>query len=70
MNNRFKNLALLIFIAMLGAVMFNMVQADRRSIEDIHYSRFISLVENKMIYNTEDEPLIIQGNQIDGYYNS
>ena len=43
MNNRFKNLALLIFIAMLVAVMFNMVQADRRSVEDIHYSRFINL---------------------------
>lgn len=70
MNNRFKNLALLIFIAMLVAVMFNMVQADRRSVEDVHYSRFINLVENKMIYNTEDEPLIIQGNQIEGYYNN
>lgn len=68
MTKNVKNLALLLLIVILGALLIEFAKTDTTNIQEITYSRFLELVENKKIHTTEREPLSIQNRVIQGIY--
>ncbi len=70
MTKNVKNLALLLLIVILGALLIEFARTDQTYVQEITYSRFLELVENKKIYTTERDPLTIQNRTIQGIYNN
>ncbi len=70
MNRSMKNIALVMLIVVLSALMYQMVRSDQARIEDIPYSQFLNQVEARKILTTPNDPLVIQGHTITGKYRS
>lgn len=63
-----KNVALVLLIVVLSALMYEMVRNDKADMEEVSYSRFLTLVEARRIITSEKSPLLIQGKTIKGKY--
>ncbi|MCS6983730.1 MAG: ATP-dependent zinc metalloprotease FtsH [Leptospiraceae bacterium] len=68
MNRSAKNIALILLIVVLSALMYQMVRGEQVRTEDIPYSQFLNKVEARKIMTTPSEPLVIQGSTITGKY--
>jgi len=67
-NKTMKNIALVLLITIMGVLTYQVYLDERAKTVEIHYSKFISLVESESLSVTEPEPLVIQGNHISGKY--
>ena len=63
-----KNIALILLIVVLSALMYEMVRSDQTSIEEIPYSQFMRLVEERRVVTRQEDPLQIKGSYIQGNY--
>lgn len=70
MNRNMKNLALVLLIVVLSALMYQMVRSEQIKTEELPYSQFLNKVEARKIITTPNEPLVIQGSTIMGRYRS
>ena len=68
MNKGMKNIALILLIVVLSALMYEMVRSDQTSIEEIPYSQFMRLVEERRVVTRQEDPLQIKGSYIQGNY--
>jgi cell division protease FtsH len=69
-NKTMKNIALVLLIVIMAALTYQVFQEQQAKVTEIHYSKFLSLVEAKSLVTTEQAPLVIQGNQISGKFNN
>jgi cell division protease FtsH len=65
-----KNIALILLIVIMGALTYEVFQEQQGKVQEIHYSRFLELVEKQAIVTTEQAPLVIQGHQISGKFHN
>jgi len=68
MNKNIKNIALLLLILALGALMIELLNKEQKRVVEVSYSRFLQMVENGNIITTETEPLEIQTRNISGKF--
>lgn len=68
MNKGMKNIALILLIVVLSALMYEMIQSNQVNIKEITYSQFNRLVEERRIVTTQDDPLVIRGQYIQGNF--
>ena len=69
-NKTMKNIALVLLIVIMAALTYEVFQEQQGKVTEIHYSRFLELVEKKGLVTTEQAPLVIQGHQISGKFNN
>jgi len=67
-NKTMKNIALILLIVIMAALTYEVFQEQQGKITEIHYSKFLNLVETESLSTTEQAPLVIQGHQISGKY--
>ncbi|MCS6972449.1 MAG: ATP-dependent zinc metalloprotease FtsH [Turneriella sp.] len=65
-----KNVALILLILIMAALTYEIFQEQQGRMQEIHYSRFLDLLEKQAIVTTDQAPLVIQGNQITGKFNN
>ncbi len=63
-----KNVALILLVVVLSALMYEMVRNDQTDVEELAYSNFLTLVESRKIITSEKTPLLIQGKTVKGIY--
>jgi cell division protease FtsH len=69
-NKTMKNIALILLIVIMAALTYEVFQEQQGKVQEIHYSRFLELVEKQSLVTTEQAPLVIQGHQITGKFNN
>jgi len=69
-NKTMKNIALILLIVIMAALTYEVFQEQQGKVTEIHYSRFLGLVESEHLVTTERDPLVIQGHQITGKFNN
>jgi cell division protease FtsH len=67
-NKTMKNIALVLLIVIMAALTYEVFQEQQGKVTEIHYSRFLSLVETESLAVTEQAPLTIQGHNITGKF--
>ncbi|HNN01726.1 MAG TPA: ATP-dependent zinc metalloprotease FtsH, partial [Turneriella sp.] len=69
-NKTMKNIALILLIVIMAALTYEVFQEQQGKVQEIHYSRFLELVDKQALVTTEQAPLVIQGHQISGKFNN
>lgn len=67
-NKTMKNIALVLLIVIMAALTYEVFQEQQGKVTEIHYSRFLNLVETESLSVTEQAPLTIQGHTITGKF--
>lgn len=67
-NKTMKNIALVLLIVIMAALTYEVFQEQQGKVTEIHYSKFLTLVEGESLSVTEQNPLTIQGHIITGKY--
>ncbi|MBN8222441.1 MAG: ATP-dependent zinc metalloprotease FtsH [Spirochaetes bacterium] len=67
-NKTMKNIALVLLIVIMAALTYEVFQEQQGKVTEIHYSRFLNLVETESLSVTEQAPLTIQGHSITGKF--
>ncbi len=67
-NKTMKNIALILLIVIMAALTYEVFQEQQGKVQEIHYSKFLDLIEKQAVITTEQSPLTIQGHQILGRF--
>jgi cell division protease FtsH len=67
-NKTMKNIALVLLIVIMAALTYEVFQEQQGKVQEIHYSKFLDLIEKQAVITTEQNPLTIQGHQIMGRF--
>ncbi|HRP68010.1 MAG TPA: ATP-dependent zinc metalloprotease FtsH, partial [Turneriella sp.] len=67
-NKTMKNIALILLIVIMAALTYEVFQEQQAKVTEIHYSKFLNLVDTESLSVTEQAPLVIQGNVVSGKY--
>ena len=59
-NKTMKNIALVLLIVIMAALTYEVFQEQQGKVQEIHYSKFLDLIEKQAVITTEQNPLTIQ----------